>query len=178
MPRTKAPGAVADNRSLKENAFSNRLVTDHSSVKDERDFVDLLLKKQELYRSMGKTLYSNEDLEALIPGNTDPTERMVLAVMRNLNKYSVYSPEFKEIVAVTGETSRLRIAQKMAQKLIANSAMKRSISRIIGVQESAINSVGDGYLAADFGRQRMQLALNPMIAATNRRDSASFNSSQ
>ena len=178
MPRSKAPCVVSDNRSVKENAFSNRLVTDHSSVKDERDFVDLLLKKQELYRSMGKKLYSNEDLEALIPGNTDPTEKMVLAVMRNLNKYSVYSPEFKEIVAVTGENSRLRITQRMAQSLIANSAMKRSISRIIGVQESAINSAGDTYLAADFGRQRIQLAMNPMIAASRRRDNASFDGSQ
>ena len=74
--------AVKENINTQQAGLSNVIVTDSHNDKAEREFLELLKIKKEL------GVISEEDIKQLVPGNTDPVERLTIDILKNLNKYT------------------------------------------------------------------------------------------
>ena len=66
--------AVKENINTQQAGLSNIIVTDSHNDKAEREFLELLKIKKEL------GVISEEDIKQLVPGNTDPVERLTIDI--------------------------------------------------------------------------------------------------
>jgi pyridoxal/pyridoxine/pyridoxamine kinase len=164
--------AVKENINTQQAGLSNVIVTDSHNDKAEREFLELLKIKKEL------GVISEEDIKQLVPGNTDPVERLTIDILKNLNKYSSASAEFKEICQVMQSTSRVQMAKKLAERYVAASQLKRIVARTIGRPQNELGSVGDSFVAADLGRQAANLGASDPMRSQSAADRDAFTASQ
>ena len=161
MPRSKNPAIVSETVGPRAQAFSsNILLTDTSSMKAEKEFLELISLKRRL------GILSEEQFnEYLGSASGQAQEEAMLQVLTNLNRFSEFDSRLERVYQMFGSRSKIEVARKISQKMVASAATKRVLAETIGVTPTQIGSFGSTYVEQDLRRSEAALLRNPMASA-------------
>ena len=160
MPRSKNPAIVSETVGPRAQAFSRNILSDTSSMKAEKEFLELISLKRRL------GILSEEQFnEYLGSASGQAQEEAMLQVLTNLNRFSEFDSRLERVYQMFGSRSKIEVARKISQKMVASAATKRVLAETIGVTPNQIGSFGNTYVEQDLQRSEAALLRNPMASA-------------
>ena len=157
MPRSKNPAIVNEKVTARQAAFTSNIVTDTTDLDAQYKYLRLLQIKKDM------DLITEDDYRALTESATGGAyEKATTHILRNLQRYSEFSPELSQIFATVGSNDKITCARVLAKRMVDSAAVKRVLASCVGVSQNQLPSFGSNFVAQDIGRYNIQLQDNPM----------------
>ena len=167
MPRSKNPAIVHETTGPRAQAFSSNILTDSSSLKTEKEFLELI----NLKRNLG-ILSEAQFREYIGSASGQAQEAAMLRVLSSLNRFSEFDSRLERVYQMFGSRSKIEVARKISMKMVQSAATKRVLAETIGVTPNEIGSFGSAYVERDLQRSEAALLVNPMASSSANVDRA------
>ena len=163
MPRSKNPAVVNEKITPRQQALMSNVVTDTSDLDSQYKYLRLL----QIKREMG--VIDEDDYRALTESATGSAlEKATTHIIKNLQRYSEFSPQLQQIFSVVGTSDKIQCARILAKRMIDAAATRRVLASCVGVSQRDLSGFGSSFVSADIGRSQIQLQRNPMQSADQR----------
>lgn len=147
----KSTTEVGTKEGTKSNAFQESALTHSADTRAENDFLQLQITKANLLPEAAKKARLVE-LGQLVRKESEQ-EQLGRKILVKLNQLSDYDPEFAQISSVLGTTSRVQIAQEMAEKYCSSYSVKRIMDSLVDPDDNGQSSVARAFNNSSFANE-------------------------
>ena len=147
----KSSTEVATKGGTKSNAFQESALTHSTDTRAENDFLQLQITKAGLL-PINERVQRLHEIGQMVRKETEQ-ESLGRKILVKLNRLSDYDPHFAQISSVLGTTSRVQIAQEMAEKYCSSYSVKRIMDSLVDPDDNGQSSVARAFNNSSFANE-------------------------